>query len=219
LYQAFDESWRWRNEIAGKYQERYWRQLVQYLSQTPFPNDAAKFVISTDAITYNPGGNAEIRVRLRDGVKEASANEDVRAVLWHEDKRVASFPIIAEPGETAILSGHTGALASGGYEVSIENLASSGSELRARFDVRQPANSELSNLTLNEEMLQLMATNSHGTYFREENIAQLLSALNPLQSGRIIESETPIWQSGWWFSVVMLLLTLEWALRKRIGLL
>ena len=110
-------------------------------------------------------------------------------------------------------------MASGGYEVSIENLASSGSELRARFDVRQPANSELSNLTLNEEMLQLMATNSHGTYFREENIGQLLSALNPLQSGRIIESETPIWQSGWWFSVVVLLLTLEWALRKRIGLL
>ena len=219
LYQAFDESWRWRNEIAGKYQERYWSQLVQYLSQTPFPNDAAKFVISTDAITYNPGGKAEIRVRLRDGVKEASANEDVRAVLWREDKRIASFPIVAEPGETAILSGHTGALASGGYEVSIENLASSGSELRAHFDVRQPANSELSNLTLNEEMLQLMATNSHGTYFREENIGQLLSALNPLQSGRIIESETPIWQSGWWFSVVVLLLTLEWALRKRIGLL
>jgi hypothetical protein len=218
LYQAFDESWRWRKEIAGKYQERYWSQLVQYLSQTPFPNDTAKFVISTDAITYNPGDKAEIRVRLRDRA-EASAKDEARAVLWRGDRRVASFPIVAESQETAILSGHTGTLESGGYEVSIENLASSGSELRARFEVRQPANSELSNLTLNEDMLQLMASSSHGKYFREENVNELLSALTPLRSGQLIESETPLHQSGWWFSLVILLLTLEWALRKRIGLL
>ena len=218
LYQAFDESWRWRKEVAGKYQERYWSQLVQYLSQTPFPNYAAKFVISTDAITYNPGDKAEIRVRLRDGA-EASANDEVKAVLWRGDRRVASFPILAESQEIAILSGHTGTLVSGSYEVSIENLASSGSELRARFEVRQPANSELSNLTLNEDMLQLMATTSRGKYFREENVNELLSALTPLRSGQLIESETPLYQSAWWFSLVILLLTLEWALRKRIGLL
>lgn len=219
LYQAFDESWRWRNEIAGKYQERYWNQLVQYLAQTPFPSEAATFVISTDALTYSPGSRAEIRVRLRDSAKEASPKDAVKAVLWREDKRVASFPIVSESGESGILRGYTGALEAGGYEVSIENLAASGTEMRARFEVRQPTNSELSNLALNEEMLQMMSANSHGTYFREEYISELLSTLTPLQTGRVVESETPLWQSGWWFSVVMLLLTCEWALRKRIGLL
>jgi len=34
----------------------------------------------------------------------------------------------------------------------------------------------------------------------------------------VVETETVLWQSWWWFGAVMLLLALEWALRKRAGM-
>jgi hypothetical protein len=34
----------------------------------------------------------------------------------------------------------------------------------------------------------------------------------------VVETETVLWQSYWWFSAVLSLLTIEWILRKRLGL-
>jgi hypothetical protein len=40
-----------------------------------------------------------------------------------------------------------------------------------------------------------------------------------MSRGKVIESKTVLWQSPWWFWSVILLLTGEWVLRKRWGLL
>ena len=34
----------------------------------------------------------------------------------------------------------------------------------------------------------------------------------------MVETETVLWQSWWWFGGVILLLALEWGLRKRVGM-
>jgi hypothetical protein len=40
-----------------------------------------------------------------------------------------------------------------------------------------------------------------------------------LSTGQVIESDTVLWQSWWWFLPIVLLLTIEWILRKRFGML
>ena len=50
-------------------------------------------------------------------------------------------------------------------------------------------------------------------------MSRLPELLSPLSSGRVVESETLIWQSYWWFAAIVMLLTAEWVLRKRAGLL
>ncbi len=64
-----------------------------------------------------------------------------------------------------------------------------------------------------------MSVGSGGQYFREENIDRLADALAPLSHGRVIESETVLWQSYWWFIPLVLILGGEWFLRKRAGML
>ena len=64
-----------------------------------------------------------------------------------------------------------------------------------------------------------VAASSGGRYFREEDAAALLEVLAPMSRGKVIESKTVLWQSPWWFWSVILLLTGEWVLRKRWGLL
>ena len=68
-------------------------------------------------------------------------------------------------------------------------------------------------------MLKQMAAEYGGQYLREEQVGQLAALLSPLSNGRIVESDTQIWQSYWWFAAIIALLTLEWALRKRAGML
>ena len=65
----------------------------------------------------------------------------------------------------------------------------------------------------------LLAEASGGSYVREEDIGRLPELLGPLSSGRVVESETLIWQSYWWFAAIVILVTTEWLLRKRAGLL
>jgi hypothetical protein len=64
-----------------------------------------------------------------------------------------------------------------------------------------------------------MASATGGEYLREENISRLTDLLAPMSQGRVIESDTILWQSYWWFALVVLLLTAEWILRKRAGML
>ena len=71
----------------------------------------------------------------------------------------------------------------------------------------------------NEQLLKQMAVASGGVFLREEDIGRLPELLSPLSSGRVVESETLIWQSYWWFAMIVMLLTVEWVLRKRAGLL
>jgi hypothetical protein len=40
-----------------------------------------------------------------------------------------------------------------------------------------------------------------------------------MSQGRVVESDTALWHSYGWFSAVVLLLTVEWFLRKREGML
>jgi hypothetical protein len=90
---------------------------------------------------------------------------------------------------------------------------------RARFIVEAPLSVERRAVVMDEEMLKQMAQRSHGRYYREEDMQQLIRRLQPLSKGRIVVTETALWRSYWWFVPIMLLLTMEWVLRKRAGML
>ncbi|MEC8861388.1 MAG: hypothetical protein VXX31_00445, partial [Planctomycetota bacterium] len=64
-----------------------------------------------------------------------------------------------------------------------------------------------------------MAKESGGRVLLEEEMNQLPELLKQFSSGKVVETETPLWQSYFWFSTVLLLLSAEWFLRKRSGLL
>jgi hypothetical protein len=105
--------------------------------------------------------------------------------------------------------------------VAVESVAIAERDSRARteFKVEPSETGELTQLALNEDLLKQIATTSGGTYLREEQLPQLLDLLAPMSQGRVIESETVLWQSSWWFLPLIGLLTVEWILRKRAGLL
>jgi len=221
LYQGFDDSWRWRYEVADQYHVRYWNQIANWLAELPFAVRDKLISLDAGALTYRPGDSADLRVRLRDGQGRPVTNAAVDAVLLREGKRVATIRLTPDDNAGGLFRGRTSALEPGSYEVAVESaaLAERDSKARTSFKVETLETGELTQLSLNEELLRQMSAATGGEYLREEGIDRLVDLLAPISQGRVVESDTVLWQSYWWFLPIVLLLTAEWIIRKRVGML
>ena len=61
-----------------------------------------------------------------------------------------------------------------------------------------------------------MARNTNGRFLREEQAGELPGLLQTLDRKQTITRETILWSSWWWLGAVIVLLTVEWLLRKRL---
>ncbi|HEY2843357.1 MAG TPA: hypothetical protein VGJ09_06895, partial [Bryobacteraceae bacterium] len=221
LYQAFDDSWRWRYEVADQYHVRYWNQMANWMAELPFAVRDKLVSLDAGALVYRPGDSAELRVRLRDGLGRPVTNASVDAVLFRDGQRVATIRLIPEENAGGLFRGRTAALEPGSYEVAVDSaaIAARDSKARTAFKVEPLETGELTQLSLNEELMRQMSALTGGEYLREENIDRLVDLLAPISQGRVVESDTVLWQSYWWFVPIVVLLTAEWIIRKRVGML
>jgi hypothetical protein len=218
-YQAFDDSWRWRYEVADQYHVRFWNQLGSYVAEPPFAARDKFVQLDAGQLNYQAGEQADIRLRLRAADGKPVTDAVVNAVLYRGGQRVATLTL--NPDEGGLYRGRTAALEPGSYEVAAESAAVPEGQIKARtqFNVAARDNIERMQLGLNEDLLRQVSIASGGEYLREEQCDDLLQKLAPLSSGEVFETDTVLWQSWWWFVPIVLLLTVEWIIRKRSGLL
>ena len=221
LYFAFDETWRWRYKAADRYHQRFWNQVAKWVMPRPFAVSSELVALDSGPPSYDHGETAEIRARLR-GVDGRPVNDaTVDALLWQQGRVVATVSLAAEGSGQGTYRGRTGPLGKGNYDVTVRASGFSSDALKARtsFVVLPREDQEMQRVSCNEDLLREMALASGGQFLREEQMSQLEQWLRPLSSGRVIESDTLLWQSYWWFAAIVGLLTVEWMLRKRAGLL
>jgi hypothetical protein len=221
VYFAFDETWRWRYKAADTWHQRFWNQLAQYVMPKPFAVSDDFVSIDTGSVRYDHEAKVGIRVRLLGLDGKPAVNSSVDALIWKDGQIVSTVNLTADTDVPGIYRGQSAAMMDGDYEVSVRASGYSDAALNARskFVVLPPETGEMNNTAANESLLKQMTTSTGGLAIREEDFSQLPDLLGPLSNGRVIESDTMIWQSYWWFAAIVILLTVEWVLRKRVGLL
>ncbi len=221
VYLAFDESWRWRYKTADLWHQRAWHQLAKFAMPQPYSASDEFVSIDTGPASYEHGEKPSIRIQLNglDGKPNAEATVD--ALIWKNGKVVSSVNLIPDATVPGVYRSLADPLPSGDYEVSIRASGYNESVLKSRgqFTVLPVDSGEMSETAVNETLLNQMAEESGGKYLREEDLAELPVMLETLSHGRVVESETLLWQSYWWLGAIVLLLSIEWVLRKRAGLL
>src|SRR5581483_7449790 len=168
-----------------------------------------------------PGESAEIRARIRDTQGRPMLKAQAEVQIFKDGRKLAAIALAPDANMGGVFRGKTAPLADGSYEVRVHVEGLPDSEMRAQtfFTVAQPGGGEMAKLNCDEALLKQISEESGGQYFPEENAMDLVEKLKPLSQGRIVESDTALWHNYWWFSWVVLLLTLEWILRKRAGML
>ena len=221
LYSASDETWRWRYKVADGYHQRFWNQVAKWVMQRPFAVSSEYVSLDSGPPSYAAGQTAEIRVRLHGTDGRPVGDATVDALLWREGQNVSTVSLAAEGSGYGVYSGRTAPLLEGQYEVTVQASGFSNQAMNARtsFAVLPQRSEELQEIACNDGLLREISLASGGRFLREEQIGQLTELLSPLSTGHVVESETLLWQSYWWFLAIVGLLTIEWILRKRAGLL
>jgi hypothetical protein len=219
LYSGFDETWRWRYEVADLHHQRYWNQVIRELMERPFAVRDERVSLGVEPLVVAPGEKPAFRARLRDAEGKPLEKAEAEAVISRDGKKVAAVRLAADPGAGGLYFGQSDALPAGRYEVRVKAAGLPESRARTEFVVKAPENGELASLHCNEELLRQMAAASRGEFFREEDLSGLQSRLEPLNREKVSESDTVLWQSWWWFLPLVGLLTVEWMFRKWAGML
>jgi len=220
LYAGYDESWRWRYNVGDLYHQKFWNQVSRWIMEPPFPVSDKYVSLDSGPVTYHANDAVEVRARIRDAQGRLVLRPKAEAVVFRDGRKVATVALASDENGGSILRGKTSPLPDGNYSVhvTVDGLADSDMKAHTEFVVTPESNGEMANLHCDEELMRQIAFHSGGQYYREEEFAALADRLKPLSEGKVIESETVLWQSYWWFVPVVMLLAVEWFLRKRAGM-
>lgn len=220
VYLATDQTWRWRYKVADRFHSRFWNQLLVSVIPPPYSAGDSFVALGTDRIEYERGDFATIRAQLRNASGEPIGDSIAEALLIAGGEIVARIPLEVDDPARGTYRGLSGPLDTGDFSIRIRASGISQEALQATTPiwVEDRETTELSRISLDSRMLQQITENGGGKYLHESEADKITDELQPLSSGQVVESDIIIWQSFYWFIIIMLLMTVEWWMRKRTGL-
>jgi hypothetical protein len=219
LYVGTDNTWRWRKNSDEKFYPILWGQVTQKLGLSHLLGGSKRTQLSVDKQSYSSGERVSIYARLYgtdfNPLKDATV-EGFYLVrpLGSKPGTVAGTPqavtLRAVPEQPGMYRGDFTALASGVYQFSVKSDPGTVIE----FNVAEPA-FELGETAMNEALLKQMSMVSGGGFFREETLSQLpeMIANKTERVQSVVDAE--LWSSPAYFTLLLLVASLEWYLRKK----
>ena len=228
LYLGFQGTWRWRPVgVQAQYFDRFWIQVVRYLVETRSLQGSRRGFIDTEKTEFELGDRVLLVGRVLDEQFQPSPVPVHIAVIRASDGRTQKIEMKMLPNQEGRYEGTFVAQRIGNFEATIE-LAGDNPEAKLIDPIAfrvVPPSAESGAYWLNEKLLMEIATQSGGEYFRLEQIAKVPEALPTLVTRAEFNSPPkPLWDANqylrWLFyGLPIVLLTIEWILRKLYKLL
>jgi hypothetical protein len=218
LFIGFDETWLWRNPYGDRYTERFWRAAVRNVAIGKLRSSDKRFDLRTDKERYILGEPIQITARVLDEEFRKSRAEVQLVYLQRNDRPVEE--IRAERMNEGHFERTIRADLPGTYRLWLEHASQPDKRLSQRILEVQLPTLESLEPALDQAQLSLLSGQTGGQYFGLDQAEQLLTAIDG-DSRRIPDrTETQDLWDRWPVLIgVLLLLTIEWAARKRLNLL
>jgi uncharacterized membrane protein len=215
---ACDTTWRWPLHGFDSLHKRFWRQIVLWLAkkdgtqegtvwvkleQRRFaPSQRVEFTVGASDTAGEPLKDAEFKAE----VVLPNGNRQSLSLVRQEDHYAGSFRDTQTPGDYAI-------------EVKTMQKGQEFGAARGRFIVFQQ-DLELDNASADAETLKSLAAMTGGQSLAPEQFPDLVRKLTQQTSQFDIQQETKktFWDTWPVFLLLVALLSVEWFLRKRWGL-
>lgn len=217
LYHAFPETHRWRFRQDETYFGRYWSQMIQYLASSKLAINEAGIELETDRSQYYRGETVSLIATLFDRTK-ISNQRRIRLRLVTANGKEKSVEVIRRSFQSNVYDGRLENLSPGSYSVRFIDFP----DVKIGFDVVD-ASRENIRQPVNEKHMNDLSEESGGKFL---TVAELGELPNLLPETELIEigSDPPwIFWHHWQFTVlfgtlILILLTFEWILRKMAGM-
>ncbi len=218
IFQATDESYLWsRVHGSDQYYERYWLQIIRYLSRAKLLGNNKKVELIADQNQYYRGEPVPVQVRFFDDRMAPVSDDGVVVLLERQQGRRQRIRLHRDAMRRGVFEATASNLAEGAYRAWVVVPSIEGQPPTWQFTVTPPPG-EHAKLVMDAVDMEQAAKTSDGRFYTMRNADSLLG---DLPRGRQVRIEslppTPIWNSPLLVALVVLLLTVEWLWRKRIG--
>jgi uncharacterized membrane protein len=213
---AGEASWRWKMMLAStdRTHEIFWRQAVRWLAG-PAPDPVA--ITVPDA--PEPGDSGTIEVDARDGSFAAVPDAAVAGTLTRPggDAQPLTMRRTGAAGGRFTAPFHPDR--PGVYRIHAD--ARRGAAMLGGADAWVyvgGADRELADPRLNEGFLRRVARASGGRYLRLSDASRVVALLQSSVPPNAAPERRDVWHEPWVFALIVVLLAVEWTLRRRWGL-
>ena len=215
MFNAVDDTWRWRFRVGDKYFGRYWIQTIRFLARSKLLGQR-QAEVQTDRRRYQRNDPIVIRVRFPNPALAPGSREVTVEVERKGGTGPRKLSLKAAPNSPSLLEGVLPQAVEGEYTVRLlPPPVLEGGLPSTTFRVDPPAG-ELEHVQMNEPEMIRAASASGGAFYTPTDTEALLTSLpKPLQVPLDADPPIPIWNTWPVLVLFLTVLVAEWVLRKR----
>jgi hypothetical protein len=220
-YLGFDSTWRWR-QVGEQYFQRFWIQTLRFLAEGKLLGQTRRGLLLTEKDAYTLGETVGISARLLGPDYHPLEADTVAVQLRLADQPPKTVNLSAQPNRPGWFAGRWAPSEAGLYSLSIELPELQGGRAQTvQRDVRvEKPNVEVIAPQLHVAALQTLAVASGGEYFDVDGIDELIGRVEDRHEVLTVAAPPiELWDTPSLLLGLVVLLGVEWAIRKRLRLL
>lgn len=219
LFHAIDESWRWRYQVGDVYFARYWIQSLRYLSRSKLLGKDRSAELTVDRREYRRGEPVRFRLRFFDERNAPAQDDGVAVVVQRDEQEQRTVTLRRAAVNQGVFEGTLAQPLEGDYHAWVATPRLEGRAPACDFLVQSPPG-EFERLQVDRGELERAARQTGGRSYTFATARQLHRDLPP---GRQVPLDNlpavALWNQWPVLLLFLILIVIEWVLRKRAGLL
>jgi len=215
------DIWKWKLQTARKNLNLFDSFLLNCTKWLNSTEERDRISVKTSKRNYSIGEKIEFSASVSDESLNPVDEADIKVKIASGQNSYEVDMLNAGMGlyEGSLLLNETGDFV---FEAEIMHDGMPLGKEEGTFNVGE-IEIELINPVMNYELLKLLADETNGSYYTSANYEGLFNRLTEINKTtskeKLITSDVTLWSDEWLLVIVILLFSLEWFLRKRIGML
>ncbi|MDP9172391.1 MAG: glutamine amidotransferase [Planctomycetota bacterium] len=214
IFSAIDDSWRWRYYTGESIFNTYWVQQLRYLARGRKLGQR-KLTFATDRDAYELGRQVSVQVRVLSPEILQNISPPINVEIDDDatGQPVRKLDLTRQEGSADVFSGTFTADKVGQFTVKLPHIISE--DMNVSYKIETPR-LELVQPQVDVAALSRLATDSPIPFVEA---AARMVAIPSAAKIIPVDSSIPLWNAPLALVVFVLLITLEWVLRKMFGML
>lgn len=219
MFLGFQGTWRWRRP-GVEYFQQFWVQSVRHLASGRLARGRSRGRLLANRSGYTVGDAVTLSAKLYDAAYEPLDRGEVTARIRAPRRPPRTVTLNAVPGQAGKFQGTTTARHVGLNEATIElpQPGDTPTTVACQFTIEMP-NVEFDDPRMNEDLLKQIAQRSGGRYVPLDKMDTIVADIPDRRETTVVQGRPiALWDTNRTLALFVLLLTAEWALRKRFRL-